>query len=197
MISKKPTDISPLTSALGHFHPLNADIENYFQLKLTTRYCRKGGMLLKEGTICESLYFIKKGAIRGFIKAGNKDITTWISIENELVTSIAGLNTQSESLENIQAIENCELLVMSYADLHELYTRLPEFNIVGRKLLQQYYHDAESRAFISRLPATEQKYHHFINRYPHLINRIPIKYIASFLGVTLETLSRVRKRISL
>ncbi len=153
-------------------------------------------MLVKSGEVCHHLYFIKKGAIRGFIKDEEKDITTWISIDNEVVTSISGLNDQAPSIENIQAIEHSDLMIISHDDLETLYRDYLEFNIVGRKLLQRYYQDAEARAFIARIPGTENKYQHFVKSYPHLINRIPIKYIASFLGVTLETLSRVRKRIS-
>jgi CRP-like cAMP-binding protein len=153
--------------------------------------------LLKAGEICEHIYFIKKGAVRGFIKEGKKDITTWITVENEVVSSISALDVRAPALENMQAIESCELLALTYADLQDLYIRFPEFNIVARKVLQKYYQDAEGRAFIVRLSNAENKYRLFIARYGHLANRIPLKYIASFLGITLETLSRVRKKLSL
>lgn len=193
MDSKGISDISPLVNALNYLHPISAEIAAFFQERIFTLHCKKGIMLLNEGAVCEHVYFIKKGAIRGFIKSAGIDITTWISVENELVTSIAGLNIQRASLENMQTIEPCELLVMTFKDLEELYLTFPEFNIVGRKLLQLYYYDAESRAFISRLPVTEFRYKHFLEKYPHLINRIPLKYIASFLNMRFETLSRTRK----
>ncbi|MES1223398.1 MAG: Crp/Fnr family transcriptional regulator, partial [Bacteroidota bacterium] len=142
------------------------------------------------------IYFIKKGAVRGFIKENGKDITTWITAENEMVTSISGLESHEPSIENMQAIEDCDMLAITYDDLKNLYIRHPEFNVVIRKLLQQYYRDAEGRAFIARLTNAETKYKHFLSKYPHLVNRIPLKYIASFLGITLETLSRIRKRLS-
>jgi hypothetical protein len=80
--------------------------------------------------------------------------------------------------------------------VQSLYQQFPDFNIVIRKLLQKYYRDAEGRAFIARLTNAESKYRYFITSYNHLVNRIPLKYVASFLGMTLETLSRVRKKIS-
>ena len=190
------TDVSSLIQVLSRLYPLSPEIQQFFETRLTSYNCRRETLLLKEGEICNHLYFIKKGVIRGYIKQGNKDITTWISADNEVVTSIAGLNQRAASPENIQTIENCELLVLTIDDLNELYTHYLEFNIVGRKLLELYYHDAELRAFISRLPGADQKYKYFINRYHHLINRIPLKHVASFLGITLETLSRVRGRIS-
>ena len=88
------------------------------------------------------------------------------------------------------------MLALTLADLERLYEQHPEFNIVSRKLLQQYYSDAEGRAFIARLTNAETKYKQFLIRYSHFANRIPLTYIASFLGITLETLSRVRRKLS-
>jgi CRP-like cAMP-binding protein len=89
------------------------------------------------------------------------------------------------------------LIALTWGDYQDLFIKFPEFNIVARKILQKYYQDAEGRAFIARLTNAENKYRLFIAKYGHLANRIPLKYIASFLGITLETLSRVRKRLSL
>jgi len=192
-----PPDISSVIATLNYFHPLSEGIKNYFQKHSYSCSFRKGKLLLKAGEICEHIYFIKKGAVRGFIKEGTRDITTWITAENEVVSSISSLDVMQPALENMQAIENCELVAMTYADYQNLFTRFPEFNIVARKVLQKYYQDAEGRAFIVRLTNAEKKYRLFITRYGHLANRIPLKYIASFLGITLETLSRVRKKLSL
>jgi CRP-like cAMP-binding protein len=144
--------------------------------------------------ICEHIYFIVKGALRGFTREGPKDITTWIVVENELVSSILSLDEQVKSVENIQALEKCALLSLTLAELEVMYDRFPETNILARKILQRYYADAERRAFIARLTKAENKYRHFLVRHPTLSNRIPLKYIASYLGVTLETLSRIRKK---
>jgi len=192
-----PPDISSVIATLDYFYPLSEGIKNYIRKHSYSCSFRKGKLLLKTGQVCEHIYFIKKGAVRGFIKEGAKDITTWITAENELVSSISALDMMEPALENMQAIENCELIALTYADYQNLYIKFPEFNIVARKVLQKYYQDAEGRAFIVRLTNAENKYRLFITRYGHLANRIPLKYIASFLGITLETLSRVRKRLSL
>ena len=189
-------DVSLLVATLNHFHPLSKGIQEYLKDSCDPCSFQKGQLLLKEGQVCEHIYFINTGAIRGFVKEGNKDITTWITAEHELVTSIYGLENNEPATENIQAIENCELLSLSNIDVKNLYDQFPEFNIVSRKLLQQYYKDAEGRAFIARLTNAENKYRHFLKRYRHLANRVPLKYIASFLGMTVETLSRVRKKMS-
>src|SRR6188508_2430946 len=193
----KPADISSVINTLDYFYPLSEGIKDHFRKHSYTCSFRKGKLLLKAGEICEHIYFVQKGAIRGFIKEGKKDITTWITAENEVVSSISALDVREPAFENMQAIENCELLALTYTDFQDLYIKFPEFNIVSRKVLQKYYQDAEGRAFIARLTNAENKYRLFITMYGHLANRIPLKYIASFLGITLETLSRVRKKLSL
>ena len=189
-------DISSVIETLNYFYPLSEGIKDYFRKHTYSCSFRKGKLLLKAGEVCEHIYFIKKGAVRGFIKDGTKDITTWITAENEVVSSISSLDIREPAQENMQAIENCEMLALTYADFQDLYVKFPEFNIVARKLLQKYYQDAERRAFIARVTKAEKKYRLFLTRYGHLANRIPLKYIASFLGITLETLSRVRKKLS-
>ena len=192
-----PPDLSLVINTLNYFYPLSEGIKDYLRKHSFSCSFHKGKLLLKAGEICEHVYFIKKGAVRGFIKEGTKDITTWITAENEIVSSISSLDSKEPALENMQAIENCELLAITYTDFQDLYNKFPEFNIVARKILQKYYQDAERRAFIARVANAEKKYRLFLTRYGHLANRIPLKYIASFLGITLETLSRVRKRLSL
>jgi len=192
-----PPDISLVIATLDYFYPLSEGIKDYFRKHSYACSFRKGKLLLKAGQVCDHIYFIKKGAVRGFIKEGKRDITTWITAENEVVSSISALDMKTPAMENMQAIENCELLALTYDNFQELYVKFPEFNIVARKVLQKYYQDAEGRAFIVRLTNAENKYRLFITRYGHLANRIPLKYIASFLGITLETLSRVRKKLSL
>ena len=196
MLTTNSPDISRVFSLLNGLYPLSPGIIEFLSTRATVRSVRKGKMLVKSGEVCHHLFFIVKGALRGYMKEEDRDITTWISIDNEVVTSISGLNDQAPSIENIQAVEHSDLVVISHTDLETLYNDYPDFNIVGRKLLQRYYQDAERRAFIARIPGTENRYQYFVKNYPQLLNRIPIKYIASFLGVTLETMSRVRKRLS-
>jgi CRP-like cAMP-binding protein len=189
-------DVSDLIRVLNSFHPISKVIESYFRKNIVHLNVSRGERILTAGNICENIYFIRKGVLRGFMIDNYRDITLWMSAENELVTSIDSLDTHVPAMENIEAIEDCSLLSMTNDQLQRLYELHPEFNIVGRKLLQHYYRDSENRSFIARLSTAEQKYALFIKQYDHLANRVLIKYIASFLGVTLETLSRVRSKMS-
>jgi CRP-like cAMP-binding protein len=190
------TDLNALYSSLSFFHPLSPEIKEYIGRHSVSRSVSKRELLLKEGETCHHIYFIRKGIVRGFLREGSKDITTWITAENELVSSISTWDIPRPVTENIQVLEDADLYVMPLEALRNLFIRYPEFNIVVRKLLQRYYADAENRAFIARLTKAENKYRYFLKAHPALVNRVPLKYIASYLGMTLETLSRIRKKIS-
>jgi CRP-like cAMP-binding protein len=190
------SDASTVISILNCFHPLSEGVIKFLKEHAYSCSFNKGELLLEQGQVCEHIYFIKKGVVRGFIREGKREITTWITGEGEMVSSILTFEEKGSAIENMQAIEDCEMLALTLVDLEKLYEQFPEFNIVSRKLLQKYYSDAEGRAFIARLTNAETKYRQFLTRYSHFANRVPLTYIASFLGITLETLSRVRRKIS-
>ncbi len=188
---------SRLADFAASIHPVSQGLINYINANSYSQKVKRGSYLLIPGEVCNHLYLINKGLIRAFIRDGNKELTTWISSENEVVTSIRGLSQQSPSLEYIQALEDCELTSASYDSLQHLYTNFPEMNTVGRLLLESYYIAAEERAYICRIPSAERRYKHFVNTRSELINRVSLKYIASFLGMTVETISRIRGRKSI
>jgi CRP-like cAMP-binding protein len=188
---------SPLSLFVRSVHPLvsNATIK-YIDEHCFYYTVRKGAHLLKAGDTSEYLYLIIKGAFRGYIKQGSKDLTTWIDLENEVMTSIRSLYLHQPSLENIQALEDAELIGASIKDLEYLYEHFPDMNVVGRKLLEKYYIDAEERAYIGRITSATTKYNHLVTTRPDIANRILLRYIASYLGITLETLSRIRSKLA-
>jgi CRP-like cAMP-binding protein len=187
-----PEEALPMIALANSLFPLSEGA-NQFLLKNTyARHIKKGKLLLKAGEVCTNMYFVRKGVLRGFVKDGERDITTWISADGELVSAISSFILQMPTNENIHAIEDCELIALSHSDLEIMYVKFPAFNTTVRKLTEIYYMHAEHRAYIARLKNAYQKYQLFLKQYGHLSNRVPVKYIASFLGVTLETLSRLR-----
>jgi CRP-like cAMP-binding protein len=185
---------SPVVPYFNIISPLSRDVikeldENTFPLKIEKRK-----FLLKPGSVADHLYFIVKGVIHGFIKDDGKQITTWINEENEIVGSIRTLGTTDPCREYLQALEDCELVAMPVAFTEYLFEKYPETNFIGRRLWEYNYRGAEERAYICRITSAEKKYKHFLKTQPNLLNRISLKYIASYLGMTLETLSRIRSR---
>lgn len=187
---------SPFTLFVKNIHPVSTEAQAFMNQRTFSSQLNKGQMLVTAGAVCTNLYLIRKGVLRSYIKDDKKEITTWISGEQELATCITSFGLQQPARENIQALEDCELSTLSFEDLQYLYDNFPEANIVGRKLLEKYYRDAEERAFIARLMEATSKYKHFIATKAELLNRVPLKFIASYLGMTLETLSRIRSKLS-
>jgi CRP-like cAMP-binding protein len=189
-----PEQALPFLEAFKFFYEINDASANFFMQNTYPISIKRGTTLHKAGDICNYIYFITKGAVRGYVNDNGKEKITWISVENEMVTSIYSYYMQKPSLENMDAIEDCEILSMSHEKLNELYTLEPSVNILVRRILEKYYADAEMRALTSRFSDADTKYEFFLNNYSHLANRIPLTYIASFLGINSETLSRVRAK---
>jgi CRP-like cAMP-binding protein len=195
-MSKPETKESPFVTLARTIHSISTGAEEYANQNSFPRRLRKGELLVTAGEVCSAIYFVKKGILRGYVKEGVKDITTWITGEMELVSSISSFDLQIPAVENIQAIEDCDLIGLTYENMEYLYDNFPEVNIVGRKILQKYYRDAEERAYIARLTEATSKYKRFIATKSDMLNRVPLKFIASYLGMTLETLSRIRSKLS-
>lgn len=138
---------------------------------------------------------VRYGLVRGFVAEGKNEITTWIATDYELVSS-SNFFDQSPALENIQALEDLTLIGLHYSDLEAAYARYPELNTAARLVLQQAYQQAEERSYLARLGKASSRYAYFQEKKPELVNRVPLKFIASYLGMTLETLSRLRTSLS-
>ena len=182
----------PLIALANSLFPLSEGANQFILKNTYSLNIKKGRLLLNAGEVCTNMYFVRKGVLRAFVKDGERDITTWISANGELVSAISSFILQIPTNENIHAIEDCELIVLSHSDLEIMYVKFPAFNTTVRKLTEIYYMHAKHCAYIARLKNADQKYRLFLKQYGHLSNRVPVKYIASFLGITLETLSRLR-----
>jgi len=189
-------ELLPLLQLFDSFHPVGKGVENYLLKNMYYSHIPKGGYLVRTGEICDSLAFITRGVMRSFIEEDGKEVTTRFGREYELVTTLDSFILHTPTLENIQAVEDCEFVAISSASLNKLYQKYPSFNIIGRKLMESYYIYAEKRAYITRLRDAEKKYELFLQYFSSFANRIQLTYIASFLGITIETLSRVRAKAS-
>jgi CRP-like cAMP-binding protein len=183
---------SPLSTFFNLVYPLSNEAIKCINRETFPVSIKKGKFLLKPGSDADHLYLILKGVIRAFIKEENKEITTWINEENEIVGSIRSLGLTIPAEEYLEALEDSDLVAIPLQLVDYLYEHFPEANIIGRKILEENYRGAEERAYISRIPLAQKRYQRFIETRSGLVNRISIKHIASYLGMTLETLSRVR-----
>ena len=186
--------IARLAEVLNEYHPVSVDLGRSLLDQSRLIRIKRGEFLLRSGDECRHYYFVIKGALRAFMCDDQHEITSWVTLEGEIVTSIHSLYDASPCMENIQAVENSLLVSLQVSDMEKLYQKFPELNVIVRKILMRYYRDAEYRAVLARIPGADKKYEFFLAHYPQLLNRIPLKVIASFLGLRYETLSRIRSR---
>jgi CRP-like cAMP-binding protein len=154
----------------------------------------KGSFLIKEGKICEHVYFLEKGCLRGYYNLDNREITYWFAFENNFVTSLLSFVTRKPGMENIQLLEDCKLWAITYTDLQELYEKHPDISRLGRIMNERYYVMLEERFVSNHFKEAKERYDNLMVNAPHILQRVPLGNVASYLGMTQETLSRIRSK---
>ena len=154
----------------------------------------KGHLLLRPGAICHYLYFIEKGLTRTWYIKDGKDVTDWISAENSIAVSIISFLQRQPDRRGIQLLEDSILWAISSSDLEMLYQQYPEICQMGRLLLSHGIIQLQQRFDDLHFTNAHDRYQHLIQSTPSLVNRVPLGMIASWLGITQETLSRIRSQ---
>ncbi|MFD0991329.1 Crp/Fnr family transcriptional regulator [Mariniflexile jejuense] len=177
---------------LNSIYPLSKSLNKFLSNVLVSSHFKKGDFIVKSGEICNRIHLVRKGLVRGYFDYKNKEITTWVSVDNEMVTSITGYFKRETSIENIQCLEDTYTESISYEDMHFALQNFKDMNTLNRILMEQYYLHAEYRAFMARIPKAKDRYDHFIKiSNPEIVKRLPKKYLASLLSIRPETLSRL------
>lgn len=154
----------------------------------------KGSFLMEEGKICQHIYFLEKGCLRGFYNLDGKEVTYWFAFENNFVTSFFSFITRKPAVENIQLMEDCVLWAITHENLQQLYDQYPDIERLGRIMNERYYVMLEERFVRNHFKEARERYENLITQSPHILQRVPLGYVASYLGMTQETLSRIRNR---
>lgn len=156
----------------------------------------KGTILVKEGQYSDKTFFIVKGCARAYYLKDGKDISDWFAFENEFISSINSFFLNIPSPHFIELIEDSVFLEISrenaenLADEHRDFERLSKVVVIKTMLKQQ------ERIASMQFHTAEQKYKNILSIQPNITQRIPLTHIASYINITLETLSRIRKRLS-
>lgn len=156
----------------------------------------KGAFFLKGGHYAERLSFIRSGMLRIYAPCGNKDVTQWISTEGYFVTDLASLTFGTPARWTIQAITPVELFSIDKKDYNNLGKQIPQWHQLEKLFIAKCFTILEDRIFSHLSLSAEERYHQLFETNRALLNQVPLHYLASMLGMSPETFSRIRaKRI--
>lgn len=166
-------------------------IESYFSV----RQVPKKFTLIQNGKIARELYFINKGLLRLYYTKDTEDITAFIFREHLFASSYDSFLRQAPSIQGLDTLEDSELLVITYNDLNTLYKKVPRMETLARKIAEQRFINAQQILSSYILDSPEERWKKFEATNGDLLLRVPHHMIASFLGITPVSLSRIRKRL--
>ncbi len=165
------------------------EADRYFK----TETLKKGDFFSKAGRISDRLGFVNSGLLRSFYTIKGKETTTFFQMQGSIAAALMSFLQMKPAIENIQALEDSELVVISRKNLLNLYDENWKWQQVGRVITERYYVKMEERTISLQSLSAQEKYENFLLEFPELIQVVPLYYIASFLGISPETLSRIRK----
>jgi CRP/FNR family transcriptional regulator, anaerobic regulatory protein len=195
LMKEKRDMLAPLIQMISEIKPIPKALEEALIDGFEINKKEKNEILLKEGNICKNLWFLVDGLLRSYHNIGDKEVTSRIMFTNHIVIAPGSFFTQTPATESIQALADCEVAAMSFTTLQNIYTSFPEFNLHTRIITEQYFYKTEQRLYMLRKHDAGAKYNYFLENYETYLKNIPQKYIASFLNIAPETLSRVRNKL--
>jgi len=154
----------------------------------------KGDYFLRAGRICDKLSFLRAGLVRVFASHGEKEVTQWIAYRGTLMTDLRGLVSDEPSTFAWQALSHGELYTIDKKDYLDLHRRLPRWPVLERVLITRCMGFMETRVFSLLSMSGEERYSYLQEQNPDLFDTVPLKYLASMMGMTPESLSRIRKK---
>ncbi len=154
----------------------------------------KGGQLLRPGQVCDCIYFVERGILRHYLLHEGKEINTHFAQAGHFTTDFSSLTGQQPAALTIEALAPSELLVLSRADMLALYDQAPALQAVGRGLLEQLLAQQQVRLELLLRDTAQGRYQFVQQQQPELLQAVSLRHLASYLGLSRETVSRVRGR---
>ncbi|KIA94316.1 hypothetical protein OC25_10380 [Pedobacter kyungheensis] len=183
-----------LFTVFSNIHPLSDELKSAIVKNSNVIQVKRKTTLLSAGESSNTIYFIVNGAARVYyLDKDGKQTNTWFLFENELLISVYSFFTGQPSFEYIETLEDATLIAVKREKLDELYLKYMDFNFIGRKLTEYYYIRNEMQANDLRILSAKERYEQLLKRNPQLFQRVSLGHIASYLGISQETLSRIRK----
>lgn len=177
--------------------PFTNEETSAFSLYFERRHYNKNSFIIEHGQICNMLYYINYGIVRCYTPSTKKEITHNFWKEDSWFSDYESLMLQKPSELYFETLDDTELFVLPYDSLDKIFTKGQNFEKWGRVMGERRLIDFLLKEKPEKLTTNiDDRYIKFVNENPDLINRVPLKYVASYLGVQPETLSRIRKRLA-
>lgn len=189
-------DFSSLRNFISRFVKFSEEEWQAHIALLQKRTIRKGDFLLKSGDVCNHVTFLNRGYVRMYHMVGEEEQTINFAFEGNYITDYPSFISRQPSMDNIVAMEDLEVLMLEYNDLQRAYDLYPVWQKFGRMIAEYMLVFVVDRNKSFLLLSPEERYLKLMKDRPKVISNVPLKYIASYLGVTPEALSRIRKRLS-
>jgi CRP-like cAMP-binding protein len=156
---------------------------------------RKGEVFIAEGEVASRIAFTNRGYLRVCYNHDGDEITRDITPLHSFATALPSFITQTPSYEIISAITDCELFVVSKFDLDNLYDNYPKWERLGRRIIEDMFVEAQHRLYLFITETAEVRYKQLLEQHPDMLREVPLKYIADFLGIKIQSLSRLRRTL--
>lgn len=153
---------------------------------------KKNDILQPIGHTCKTIYFIKSGAARIFYYKDGVDITECFVFENNIIARVESLFSGKPSKKAIELLEDTDLIAINAVQLFKHYDTFPEIERLFRKIFEAGYVDTVNRIESIQFHSAEERYNNLLAETPNILKRVPLKHIASYLGITQVSLSRIR-----
>ncbi|RPG28417.1 MAG: Crp/Fnr family transcriptional regulator [Muricauda sp. TMED12] len=186
-------------SLISHFEtylPFEEREKKLIRERISYRKVKRREHLLRTGEICRHYTFVVKGVLRMYGIDGNgKEHNILFASENEWLSDISSFHATQPGESNIQAIEPTEVIQIEQQDLYHLYINIPKLDRIFKVITEEKYVELQNRVFQSISSTAQERYLYFLSKYPSLGSRLPNTQIASYLGITPEFLSMIRKEL--
>jgi CRP-like cAMP-binding protein len=181
-----------LITYLQRIQPLSPEAVQALKGVCSNLQIKKGKDLQSIGQTCRTIYFLEKGCARIYYFKGDTDVTEYFAFENSLVARVESLFSGLPSRKGIQVLEDSDLVAINAVALNSLYNQYPEIERLFRKVTEAGYVETVNRLESLQFHTAEERYNALVQEHPEIIQRVPQKFIASYLGITPVSLSRIR-----
>ncbi len=186
-------DIEKILTKTGDIYaPLSNECQQELIASSSINTFKKGEIVVREGQYSKKIYLIIQGCARAYYLKDNKDISDWFTFENRFMASIISFFSEEPSPHYVEFVEDSTALEFSKDTVDRLSVKYHDFERFISKVVVETMLGLCERLHTIQFARAEERYSHLISIYPNITQRIPLTHIASFLGITLETLSRIR-----